>query len=128
MQAGYLLILAVLQTVPLVAQLNIPSPQLLIFFFELLDVCMFGNTRLPQTSNVPHQMCSTKCKFSIFFFNLLQDLKYGSEGLYSQSLPLYVVVLCLAGQRGPVYSYSILTGGGVGTPGSGGSSVGLGCV
>lgn len=73
-------------------------------------------------------MCSTKCKFSIFLFNLLQDLKYGSEGLYSQSLPLYVVILGLTGQRRPVYSYPILTGSVVATPGIGGSSVGRGCV
>jgi hypothetical protein len=59
---------------------------------------------------------------------LLQDLEYGSEGLYSQSLLLYVVGFDLSGQRGPVCSYLVLTGSGVATPGSGGSSVEVDCV
>ncbi|OQD77361.1 hypothetical protein PENANT_c110G09420 [Penicillium antarcticum] len=109
-------------------RLNISGPQLFVFFFELLSIRMFGNTRLPQTPNVGHQTCSPKRKLGIFFFNLLQDVKYGSEGLYSQCLLLYVVVLGLAGQRGSVCPYLILTGSGVAVPEIRGSSIELGCV
>lgn len=48
MQASNQLILAVLQVVPFVAQLNISSSQLFVCRFNLLTIYVLGNTRLPQ--------------------------------------------------------------------------------
>lgn len=48
MKASNLLILAVLQVVPFVAQLNISSPQLCVCRLNLLTIYVLGNTRLPQ--------------------------------------------------------------------------------